>query len=80
MTESVTHESADRLNSARPIGGREFFSGEFFGRRSIAAFAGVGKVAAAITATTDDPHVRRFRNWCSLVWPAGWRMAVMRAT
>ena len=33
------------------IGRREFFSGELFGRRVVVVLAGVGKVAAAITAT-----------------------------
>ncbi|CAM2153814.1 adenosylhomocysteine nucleosidase [Pararobbsia alpina] len=42
----------DRAVESHLIGGREFYSGELFGRRCIAVLAGVGKVAAAITATT----------------------------
>jgi adenosylhomocysteine nucleosidase len=34
------------------IGKREFYSGELFGRQCVVVLAGIGKVAAAITATT----------------------------
>jgi adenosylhomocysteine nucleosidase len=37
---------------SRVIGQREFYSGELFGRQCVVVLAGIGKVAAAITATT----------------------------
>ncbi|MEJ0004578.1 MAG: 5'-methylthioadenosine/adenosylhomocysteine nucleosidase [Pararobbsia sp.] len=37
---------------SRRIGQREFYTGELFGQRCVVVLAGVGKVAAAITATT----------------------------
>jgi adenosylhomocysteine nucleosidase len=37
---------------SRVIGQREFYSGELFGRPCVVVLAGIGKVAAAITATT----------------------------
>ena len=43
-----THRAVETHTIAR----REFYSGDLFGRRCVSVLAGVGKVAAAITATT----------------------------
>ena len=43
---------AQRAVDLKIIGQREFYSGELFGRRCVVVLAGIGKVAAAITATT----------------------------
>jgi len=52
MTALIHAMRTSHAVESQTIGGREFFSGELFGRRCIAVLAGVGKVAAAITATT----------------------------
>jgi adenosylhomocysteine nucleosidase len=41
-----------REAESRVIGQRKFYSGELFGRQCVVVLAGIGKVAAAITATT----------------------------
>ncbi|CAB3793438.1 5'-methylthioadenosine/adenosylhomocysteine nucleosidase [Pararobbsia alpina] len=43
---------SQRAVESHIIGQREFYSGELFGRRCVVVLAGIGKVAAAITATT----------------------------
>lgn len=52
MTALLNAMRANRAVEPQIIGRREFFSGELLGRRAVVVLAGVGKVAAAITATT----------------------------
>lgn len=52
MTALLNAMRASHAVESHHIGRREFFRGELYGRRCVAVLAGVGKVAAAITATT----------------------------
>ena len=52
MTALLNAMRSSRAVESHLLGRREFYRGEIFGRRCVAVLAGVGKVAAAITATT----------------------------
>ncbi|RKP51809.1 5'-methylthioadenosine/adenosylhomocysteine nucleosidase [Pararobbsia silviterrae] len=52
ITALINAMRTSRAVESHTVGRREFYSGELFGRRCVVVLAGVGKVAAAITATT----------------------------